>query len=53
MHKIVESTQRLVDRSRRIEPMELIEVDVVGLQTAEGSVNGIEDVLSGVAAVER
>ena len=53
MDKIVERTKRLVYRGRRIEAMELIEVDVVGLQTAQGCFDCIEDVPPGIAAVER
>ena len=53
MNEIVECTKRLVDRGRRIEPVELIEVDVIGLQAAQGGVNCAEYVPSGVAAVER
>jgi hypothetical protein len=53
MDEIIERTERFVDRGRWIEPMQLIEVDVVGLQAAQGCVDCVENVLSGVAAVER
>ena len=53
MDEIVERAERLVDRGLCIEPMQLIEIDVVGLQATQGRVNGVEDVPSRVAAVER
>ena len=52
MDEIVERTERLVNRGRCIEPMQLIEIDVVGLQATQGRFNGIKDVPSRVAAIE-
>ena len=52
MDEVVERAERLVDRGCWIEPVELVEVDVVGLQTAQGCVDRVKDVPPGVPGVE-
>ena len=52
MDEVVERAERLVDRGRWIEPVELVEVDVVDLQTAQGCVDRVKDVPAGVPGVE-
>ena len=49
MDEVVEGAERLVDRGLRVVAVELVKVDVVGLQPAQGGIDGGEDVLAGVA----
>ena len=51
--EIVEGAQRLVDRRRRVIAVELVEVDVVGLQASQRGIDRVEDVLAGVAERRR
>ena len=48
----VEGAQCLVDRRRRVIVVQLVEVDVAGLQASQRRLDGGEDVLAGVAGVE-
>src|SRR5215831_8930288 len=50
--QVVEGAEGLIDRRLEVVPVELVEVDVVGLQAPQGGLDGGEDVLAGVAAVE-
>jgi hypothetical protein len=43
-HDVVERAQRLLLRRARVREVELVEVDVVGAETAQARVDGIEDV---------
>ena len=47
MDEVVERAERLIDRGRWVEPVELEEVDVVGLQTAQGCLDRVKDVPAG------
>ena len=51
--EVVEGAERLVDRVSRVVAVQLVQVDVVGLQAPERGVDRGQDVLAGVAAVER
>ena len=42
----MERFERLLDRRLGIEPVDLVEVDVVGAEAAERRVDGLEDVLA-------
>ena len=50
-HQVVQRAQGLVDRRVRVVAVQLVQVDVVGLQPAQRRVDGGHDVLAGVAAV--
>ena len=52
-HDVVQRFQGLLDRRVRVEPVDLVEVDVVGPEPSEGGVDGLEQVLAGQAAVVR
>ena len=47
MDQIVEGAQGFLLRRERIEAVDLIEIDVIGSQTAEARVAGFEDVAAG------
>ena len=42
--QVIERPQRLLERRHRIEPMDLVEIDVVGLETPEAPLNLLHDV---------
>jgi hypothetical protein len=48
---VAERLQRLLDRRRRVEAVDLVEVDVVGAQSAQAVVDGMQDVLARQAAL--
>src|SRR5690606_15410670 len=50
---VVEGCQRFLDGGRRVEAVNLIEVDVVHLQSTEAVVDGVADVFAGEAALVR
>src|SRR5207245_7506148 len=52
-HDIVERPQALVHRRRRIGMVELVEVDVVGAETAQRTLDRVEDVLARKPLVPR
>jgi hypothetical protein len=52
-HEVVERGQRLVDRRVLVVAVQLVQVDVVGPETAQRRLDRGQDVLAGVAAVER
>src|ERR1700687_2461448 len=47
LYQRVESAKRLFDRSHGIVAVDLVEVDMVGLQSSEASLHSIHDVTSG------
>lgn len=49
--EVIERPEGFVDGGVGVGAVELVEVDVVGAEPAEGGVDGVEDVLSGVALV--
>ncbi|MEJ7605704.1 MAG: hypothetical protein WKF37_05430, partial [Bryobacteraceae bacterium] len=49
--QIIESFQGFFDRSFVIEAMDLVEVDVIGLETAQAVFDSVHDVLAGQAAL--
>jgi hypothetical protein len=51
--QIIQRAQGLVDRRRPVISVQLVQVDVVGLQPPQRGVDGRHDVLAGVAAVKR
>ena len=53
MHKVVKGGERLVDRRLLVVAMQLVQVDVVGLEASQRCIHGGHDVLARVAAVER
>ena len=46
-HYLVQRLQRLFDRGMRIETVDLVKIDIVGLQTAQAVIDGVHDVLAG------
>ena len=51
MDKIIEFVEGLIDRSGAVEPMKLIEVDVICLQSAKGDVNSGKDMSPGAPSI--
>ena len=52
-HDVVERFEGLLNRGVRVEPMDLVEVDVVGAEPTERGVDGVEEMLAGQPAVVR
>ena len=52
-HDVVQRLEGLLDRGVRIEPVDLIEIDVIGPEAPQRGVDGVEQVLPGQAAVVR
>ena len=52
LNQVVKSAEGLVDRRRGVIAVQLVQVDVVGLQAPQGGLDRGEDVLAGVAGVE-
>ncbi len=50
-HEIVEGLERLFDRRGGIISVNLVEVHVIGVEAAEGIVDGLQDGLAGEAAL--
>src|SRR5690606_29904726 len=50
-YQVVEGAQRLLERGLEVEPVGLVQVDVVGLQAPQRPVERLHDVLAGQAAV--
>jgi hypothetical protein len=50
-HHVIQSFQRLLDRRRIVQAMNLVEVDVIGLEPPQAVVDGVPDVLARKAAL--
>jgi hypothetical protein len=50
--EVIQGAEGLVDRCRLVVAVQLVQIDVVGLQAAQGRIHGREDVLAGVTPVE-
>src|SRR5262249_50087769 len=53
VHEVVEGAEGLVDRRRQVVAVQLVEVDVIGPQPPQRRLDRGQDVLAGVALVER
>src|SRR6185437_9635039 len=45
-HAVVERIERLLERSERIEPVDLVQIDVIELQALEACIERMEDVVA-------
>jgi len=52
-HEVIEGAERLLQRRHRIEPMQLIQVDVVGTETPETTFDGVDEVMARRAEIVR
>ena len=50
LHQVIQRIQRLFDRGRRIEAMELIKIDMIELQTTQALLHAADDVIARTAA---
>lgn len=50
LHRGIQRRQRLFDRRRRIEAVQLVEIDMIELQAAQALFHAAHDVIAGAAA---